>query len=163
IDQRNRAVLHFRRRVSLGVDVADLLQLERPLERRWETVTATEVEEVLRALELLGDLLDLGRPIENVLNLRRQLLHLLDDLLAIDHGESAQPRELEREEKERDYLAGERLCRRNADLGSGVDIDAAITLTRDGRTDDVYDSIGAGAARLRFAHRGQRVGGLARL
>ena len=37
IDQGDRAVLHLGRRIALGVDVADLLELEGPLERDRES------------------------------------------------------------------------------------------------------------------------------
>ncbi len=48
VDQRDRAVLHLARRVALGVDVGDLLELQRALERDREVDAAPEEEEVLR-------------------------------------------------------------------------------------------------------------------
>jgi hypothetical protein len=50
-------VLHLRSGISLRVDVADFLELERSLERDGEVVPPTEVQEIRRALVLLGDLL----------------------------------------------------------------------------------------------------------
>ena len=59
VDQRDRPVLHLARRIALGVDVADLFELERALERHWEIVPAAEVQEVRRIFEQVGDMLDL--------------------------------------------------------------------------------------------------------
>src|ERR1051325_4515884 len=52
-DQRDRAVLHLAARVAFRVDVRDLLQLERALERDGVLEPAAEVEEVARDRELL--------------------------------------------------------------------------------------------------------------
>ena len=139
------------------MDVADLLELERAFEGRRETVAATEVQEVLRVLELFSDLLDLGCAIEDVLDLGRQRLHLFDNRLAIDHRQVAQPRQLQREQKQRDDLAGESFRRSHPDLGTGVDVNAPVTLARDSRPDDVHDAVRARTTRFRFAHRGERI------
>src|SRR5205807_8410796 len=59
IDQRDRAVLHLGRGVTLRVDVGDLLELEGPFERHREVVAAAEVEDVARPHHALGDPLHL--------------------------------------------------------------------------------------------------------
>ena len=46
VDQRDRAVLHLARRVALGVDVGDLLELQRPFEGDRVVEAAAEEEEV---------------------------------------------------------------------------------------------------------------------
>ena len=163
VDQGDRPMLHLRRRVALGVDVADLLELERPLERGREVVAATEVEEILRVLVRLGDLLDLRRTIENALDLLGELGERLCDLAPAHHRERALASELEREERERNDLAREGLGRRDADLGPRVQIDAAVVLARDRRSHDVDQPERAGTTALGLAHGGERVGGLARL
>ena len=56
----------------------------------------------------------------------------------IDRSRSAA--ELEREQQQRHHLARERLGRRDADLRTGVNVDAAVGLTRDRRSDDVHDA-----------------------
>ena len=48
VNERNRPVLHFRRRITLGMDVGNFLQLERALERDRKRVTASEEEEIAR-------------------------------------------------------------------------------------------------------------------
>ena len=47
VDQGDRAVLHFGRRIALGMDVADFLELQRALERGGEIELPAQVEEVL--------------------------------------------------------------------------------------------------------------------
>ena len=59
VDERDRAVLHLAGRVALGVDVGDLLQLQRALERDRVLNAAPEVEEVGALIAALGELLDL--------------------------------------------------------------------------------------------------------
>src|SRR5438552_18228063 len=70
IDQRDRAVLHLGRGVTLRVDVGDLLELEGPFERHREVVAAAEVQDVARPHHALGDPLHLRR-------LRQYPLHQL--------------------------------------------------------------------------------------
>ena len=54
-DERDRAVLHLAAGVALGVDVGDLLELERALEGDRVLDAATQVEEVARVRELAGE------------------------------------------------------------------------------------------------------------
>ena len=54
VDQRDRAVLHLGGRIALGVDVADLLELQRPFERDREMQVAAEVEHALCRRDTLG-------------------------------------------------------------------------------------------------------------
>ena len=63
-DERDGAVLHLGGGVALGVDVGDLLELERALERDGEEREAAEEEEVLMARVAFGDLLDVRRLLE---------------------------------------------------------------------------------------------------
>ena len=106
---------------------------------------------------------DLGRAVEDGLNLLRQRLHRRRDFASLHHRHFPQTRELECEQRERDDLACECLRRRNADLRAGVQIDAAVIFAGDRRADDVHQAERFRAAPLRFAHRGERVGRLARL
>ena len=49
IDQRDRSVLELARRIALGVDVGDFLELQRPFERDRIIDPAPEIENVARA------------------------------------------------------------------------------------------------------------------
>ena len=55
LDQRDRAVLHLAGRVALGVDVRDLLELERALERDGVVDPPPEEEEALRVRVVFRD------------------------------------------------------------------------------------------------------------
>ena len=47
VDQRDGAVLHLGGRVAFGVNVADFLELQRPLQRRGEIVLPAQVEKIV--------------------------------------------------------------------------------------------------------------------
>ena len=55
VEQRDRPVLHLARRVGVGRDVGDLLELERALEAHGQADVAAEVEEEAGVLPVLGD------------------------------------------------------------------------------------------------------------
>src|SRR5262249_10579551 len=140
VDQRDGTMLHLGRRVTLGVDVADLLEFERTLEGDREVVPATKVQEVRRVLESLGDLFDFGGAVEDRLNLLWKRHHRFSELAALHHRHVAKPRQLEREQRKRDYLARECLGRRDADFRTSVQIDPAVVLASDRRTNDVHQT-----------------------
>ena len=48
------------------MDVTDLLQLQRTFEGRREIVSATEVQEILRTFEFLGERFDFRSAVENL-------------------------------------------------------------------------------------------------
>src|SRR3989449_7945029 len=52
VDECDRTVLHLGRRISLGMDIRNFLQLERAFERCGKAVPAPQVKEILRILEL---------------------------------------------------------------------------------------------------------------
>jgi hypothetical protein len=104
--------------VALGVDVRDLLQLERAFERQRMVDAAAEEDEVVRVRVLLRDRLD-GRELpERLAHERRQRDELGDELAAALGVDDAAPAaQVQREEVERRQLRRERLRRRDADLG----------------------------------------------
>jgi hypothetical protein len=113
VDQRDRPVLHLAGRVALGVDVGDLLELERALERDREVDAAAEEEEVARVLELPRQLVDLRLERERLRSpaarapAPEQLARNFASLLLA---------QVEGEQVERHELGGERLGRGDADL-----------------------------------------------
>ena len=78
VDERDRAVLHLAGRIAFGVDVRDLLQLERALERDRIVDAAAEVQEIGARVEPRGDLLDLRRDLQRLLEQQRQLQQRVD-------------------------------------------------------------------------------------
>ena len=73
VDERDRAVLHLAGRIALGVDVGDLLQLQRPFERDRIVDAAPEVEKVAPLIEPPRDLLGQRLALQRLLEQQRQL------------------------------------------------------------------------------------------
>ena len=82
IDQGDRAVLHLRGRVALGVDVADFLELQRALQGGGKIVLAAQEQEVVAGGVLLRDPLHPVVALQRLADFLRQLLQLLDDAQA---------------------------------------------------------------------------------
>src|SRR5207237_3981690 len=73
VDERVRAVLHLSRRRAFGVDVRELLELERALERGRVVHAAPEEEEVVRAVVAIGERLDLRLLLQDGVDEGRQM------------------------------------------------------------------------------------------
>ncbi len=154
-------MLHLPGGVALGVDVADLLELQRPLEGHREEVAAPEVEHAralvpgpgdLEVVRLLGQLRLYHR---RDVHQRRQLRH---HRRVVEAPEELA--ELQREQVHRRQLRRERLGRRHPDLRAGVGVQRPLTLPRDGRPDDVADADDPRPTALRLPQRSEGVGGL---
>ena len=113
--------------------------------------------------EPVGQRLDLAGPLQDLGDLLRQLPQRVDELAALQDAQVPEPGDAKRDQRERGHLAGERLGAGHADLGAGVQVDAAVHFARDGRAHHVDQPDGTCAPPLGFADGGQRVGGLARL
>ncbi len=138
VDQGDRAMLHFGGGHSLGVDVADFLQLQRPFQRDGIMISAAQEQPVFAIAEFQGDLLDLlalsSRTVSICSGMRAQPV---DDFLALGLAHESPPAEVEREHRQHDALAGERLGAGDADFRAGVQIDSAVGFAGDGAADDV--------------------------
>ena len=165
VDERDRPVLHLAGRVALGVDVGDLLQLERALERDRVVDPAAEEQEVAALVEPLRDLLGHGFALQRLLDQQRQLRQRRR-CAAWPPPALSVPRIWPR------YIASRcsaTSCVVNAFVdatpisGPGVRVDRAVRLARRHAADDVADGDAARALLLRLAQRRERVGGLARL
>ena len=125
---------------------------------------AAQVEEVGAGVEPRGDVLDLRRALEHVLDLLRQLQQLGDVSLAgVGRERPARLGQVERQQVQGHQLRGEGLGRGDADLGPGVGVDGPVALPRRHAADDVADGQAARALPPRLAQRRQGVGGLTRL
>ena len=89
VDERDRAVLHLAGRIALGVNVGDLLELQRAFERDRIVDAAPEIEEVAALVEALGDLLGERLALERLLEQQRQLRQRLPGAAAPASGLSA--------------------------------------------------------------------------
>ena len=78
VDERDRAVFHLSGRVALGMDVGDLLQLQRAFERNRVVDAATQVEEVPMHVEPSRDRLDRRVTLEHLFEQPRQVVQILE-------------------------------------------------------------------------------------
>ena len=163
VDQGDRAVLHLGGRVALGVDVADLLELQRPFERDREVEVAAEVEGAPGRGDPLGGLDRSARSCRTSPISVGDRLDRIDDGQAVGEREVPEPAQVERQQGQDGDLGRERLGAGDADLGAGVQVDAAVGLAGDRAADGVDDRQGRMPPPLRLAEGAQRVGRLARL
>ena len=165
LDQRDRTVLQLTRRVRLGADVAEFLELEGALLGHGATHLSPEEEDVAHVLVLLRDRLD-------VVSLQRRLgdlvghqLQVADEVRRFFRIEGAAGlRELQRQQVERGNLGDVGLGRRHADLRPGVGVDHGVGVAGHRRVDDVAH--GEHPRLLPFGkrdgfHRVERLAGLA--
>src|SRR2546425_7898322 len=114
-------MLHLAADVAFGVDVGDLLELERALEGDRKLEPAAEIEEVARAGELAGDPRDLTIELERLLDQTRDLDEVVDPLLhVLGRDGTAVAAEPEAEEVGRHDHRREGLRRSDADLPPGI-------------------------------------------
>src|SRR5438552_10726607 len=139
-DERDRAVLHLAAGVPLGVDVRDLLQLERALERDRELEAPAQEQEVAGAGQLAGDRRNLLVELERPPDQARDPDQILAPLAHIPGGDRAPlAAEPQPEEVRGDDHRGKRLRRRDANLRSGVHVEDAGRLAGQRGADDVRD------------------------
>ena len=163
VDQGNRPVLHLRGRQALGVDVADLLQLERALQGHRVVDAAAQVEPVVALDVALGEVADGIRHGQDALDLGRDRVELTEQIGGALGGQVAAAAHVDRQQRQHGHLAGERLGAGHADLRADVQVHAGVGVARDGGPHHVDDAEGGGALELQLAQGGHRVGGLARL
>ena len=165
VDERDRPVLHLAGRIALGVDVRDLLQLQRAFERDRIVDAAAEVQEVARAGRTAArSLRSCGSTLQRLLEQQRQLQQRVDVRLR-RFGDSV-PRIWPRYSASRCSATS---CDVNALVeatpisGPGVRVDRAVGLARRHAADHVADRELRAPFFLRLAQRRQRVRRLARL
>src|SRR5207247_10596185 len=118
------------RRVALGVDVGDLLELERSLQREGEVESAAQVEEVGVVGEALGDLSNRVTLPEHdrqeIRELRQSFDHLAHERAL---REAAREPELEREERDGRELSRKGIRRHDDVLDTGTRVDSEDGVT----------------------------------
>ena len=148
VDEGVGAVLHLAGGVAFGVDVGDLLELERAFEGDGVVDAAAEEEEVVGGVEdswreLCALVVDRA---QDLFELAGDFVELGDEVEGFGVGDGAADLgEVQREQEERGELGGEGLGAGDADLGAGVGGDGSLGLAGDGGADDVADGDGAGA------------------
>ena len=156
-------MLHLRRGIAFGVDVRDLLQLERALERHREVDAPAQIQRIAGVCKPLGQRLDLGFQLQCPGHELWELQQALDQAAAFFGPEAALPPQVERQQHQRHELRSERFGGRDADLRPGVQVDPPVRLTRDGAAHHVDDPDYLRTRRPRRPERFQRVRRLARL
>ena len=78
VDERDRAVLHLAGRIAFGVDVGNLLQLQRAFERDGIVDAAAQIQEIGPRVERRRDLFDLRRDLQRLLEQLRELQQRVD-------------------------------------------------------------------------------------
>ena len=164
VDDRDRPVLELARGEALGVDVGQLLELERTLQRDGEPDVPAEEEDrvgVGQRAAQRPDLVHAGEHLGDGLGQAAQVVDDRGDLVLVLHA--AHLGEEQPDEVAGDDLAEERLGRGDGDLGAGVRVEHGVGLARDGRAVGVADGQDAGPLLPRVAQRHQRVHRLAGL
>ena len=164
LDQGDRAVLELAGGEALGVQVGELLELQRALERHRVAGVPPEEEHRPGVDVLAGELVDLLVVVEHRLDVGGHRVELVQDLgdLVAEPG-PLDLREVERQQVAGDQLGQEALGRRDPDLGTGVGVDDRVGLARDRRAVGVADGEHPRPLRPGVPDRLQGVGGLPRL
>jgi hypothetical protein len=130
---------------SFTVHIRHLLDLESTLQARSDCrqyifdatptliTTAHNQQRLLLGKGILGKLLQSLVHHQDTLDLRRNLVKTINDLLTSSRLANGVVGELESNHDEGDILRGVRLGRGNTDLGTSVDVHTAVGLTRKGR------------------------------
>ena len=164
VDQGDGPVLHLAGGVAFGVDVAELLELERALQRDREAGAPAEIEHVPRFGHLAGERGDALVMVQDVVDPGRQLdqgLAELGFLGAADRTPAGGDRD--GQAGQGGELGGERLGRGDPDLGPGLGPQHGIGLARHRALVDIDQRDDPLVLRPGVAERGQGVRGLARL
>ena len=131
VHQGQRAVFQLTCRVSFGVDIGNLFQLQRAFEGNWEVDAAAQEE----CAGFLGKFLrpsgDLRLKVENVLNAARQLAQFLNVFTRLFVGNQAALFTQGNGQAEQDNQLGrERFGRGNADFCAGTCVQYQFAFTR---------------------------------
>ena len=157
-------MLQFAGGVALGMDIGDLLELQRAFHGQRIVGVAAEIEDVPDLGQLLGHLLDLALQPQHLAGIARRLGKLTHQrLLLIAADGAARCRDPQRQRRQHRQLAGERFGRRHADFRSGERRQGHVRLAGDGRFLDVDHGADRHPRLAAVAQRGERVGGFARL
>ena len=163
VDQRNRAMLHLGCGIALSVDVADLLEFQGPFESDGVVQVASEKQDAAGGAEVLGSAGGQGFEGKGAIEGAGGGFEGVEHGQAVSEGEVSNAGQVQGQEREHGDLGSEALGAGDADLGTGVEVDAADGLTGDRGADDVADGERGVAAAAGFAECAQGIGRLAGL
>ena len=164
-DQGDGAVLQLTGGIGLRVDVADLLQLQAPLQGQCVVQITADEEHILLLRQPFGGRADILRMGENLLHLPRQGLQppYHSAVCLIIHG-AQHIAEIQPQQVQHRHLGAVCLCGGHSDLRSGPGVEHVVALPGDGRAHHVHDGQHPGTALFGLAQGGhgvQRLAGLA--
>ena len=164
VNQRYRAVLHLRCRVTFGVYVADFLQLQCPFKSHGIVEAAPHVKGVLGVSQCTGNLFYLVVLCQYGLDFVRNVGEFGYRILVFLLGYGAfLVGEGKGEESQNGYLSCESLGRCHADFRAYVDVYAGVRCARNARTDNVHYAEAQRIVLFCQLECRQRVGGFAAL
>src|SRR5213592_441230 len=149
--------------VALGKQIRDLFHFEGSFERDWKVELATEEKHPGHIGIFFCDAFDLIAQFQDRLDLPGQRLQRFDDSASLSRGKGSHPAEEQADEREDDNLRRERFRSCNADLRSGMHVNASVALARNCTRDVVADSKSAKTFAPAFAEGAERVRSLAAL
>ena len=158
LNERNRAVLEFARSIRLGMDVGDLLELERAFQTKCIIDVAADEEDIPQVEEERGQVLHLLPLPEHVLHKRRKPLergHCLLKRLVREHAPYL--RKAQRDQVHDRKLRAVSLRGSDGDLRPGPGVKHILALIGDGRTHHVHNGEDMRAAPLRLTQGKERI------
>ena len=142
INQRNRAMLHLRCRITFSVDVANLLQLQSSLQGYRILESAAQIDEIASVRKGTAQVSYLIVQLQHFLHLGRNVPELLCNLLVFAFADGTSLlTDGKCQEDENGNLTGECLGRGNTDFRTHVNVGTGICFTGDGRADGITDTI----------------------
>lgn len=163
IDHGEWSVFQFAGHDSFAMHVRELLDLEGSLEAGGEVESTSHDEQRLFLVDLLGDGVNLVVELQNFTDEVWQIVESINDFLASLVHRDTIVRQSESKHEKREDLRCVGLGRGNSNFRSGVDVDSAVRLAADRRSDGVGDSDGEGSAWFAVSQSHQSVGGLSTL
>src|SRR5271165_1424673 len=162
-DEGERPVLELGRRVRLGVEVADLLQLLGALPGHRDAAHPAHVHGAVVPGQVRRQVGELLLVVQDLADLIGQGPQSFDDPPPVGQGEVPDPPQVKGQQGEGHGGGAERLGRGHRDLWPGVEVDAAVALAGERAADDVDDPEHPAAPAPQLLDGGQGVVGLARL
>ena len=133
-------MFHLASGVALGVNIRNLLQLQRALKGDGVVGAAAEEEEVARVHVLAREFAQVAGGAQGFAHLERHLHEIADEIGCRPVGEcAATTAEVDGKEGQGRELGGKALGRGNPDLRTGVGVEHKVRRARDGRIHHIAD------------------------
>src|SRR6266702_90634 len=138
--QRDNAVLELGARVTFGEKIGDLLHFQGPFERNRKIELSPKKKHAVHIGVFFSNCFNLIAQFQNFLGLLGQCFQCFNDPASLGRGKISHPAEKETDESENDKLRSKGFRGRDADLWTGMHVNATVTLARDRARDVVTNS-----------------------